>query len=218
MERTYWLEKWQRGDIGFHRSEVNPVLLEHFPKLTLPGSGRVFLPLCGKTRDIHWLLARGYRVAGAELVELAVEELFSELGVEPEISDVGGLKRYCAEGLTVFNGDIFDLSADVLGSVDAVYDRAALVALPAALRLRYVSHLQTIVDSAPQLLVTYSYDQRLVNGPPFSVDDAEVRRHYSRDYEVELLESVPTSGRLKGRARARQQVWLLAADHRASSS
>jgi hypothetical protein len=46
----------------------------------------VFLPLCGKTLDIQWLLSRGYGVAGSELSKIAVEQLFSELGVEPNIT------------------------------------------------------------------------------------------------------------------------------------
>jgi thiopurine S-methyltransferase len=106
MEASFWHQKWERGDIGFHESEVNPFLIEHLEELNLTRGNRIFLPLCGKTRDVAWLLACGYRVVGAELSELAINELFKELGLEPEISKVGKLARYRAEDIDILAGDI----------------------------------------------------------------------------------------------------------------
>ncbi|MGZ8252407.1 MAG: thiopurine S-methyltransferase, partial [Methylophilaceae bacterium] len=71
MEASFWHNKWQRGEIAFHQSDANPLLVAHFEALNLPKGSRVFLPLCGKTLDIAWLLAGGYRVVGAELSEIA---------------------------------------------------------------------------------------------------------------------------------------------------
>jgi thiopurine S-methyltransferase len=93
MEASFWHQKWERGEIGFHKSEANPLLTKHFEKLDLAQGSRIFLPLCGKTRDFAWLLACGYRVAGAELSELAIKELFHDLGVEPSISRMGELDQ-----------------------------------------------------------------------------------------------------------------------------
>jgi thiopurine S-methyltransferase len=59
MEASFWHQKWEKGDIGFHRSEANAFLIEHFEKLNLAKGARVFLPLCGKTRDFAWLLTCG---------------------------------------------------------------------------------------------------------------------------------------------------------------
>lgn len=86
MEASFWHRKWERGEINFHESEANPLLTTHFEKLDLAKGSRVFLPLCGKTRDIAWLLARGYRIAGAELSGQAIDALFQELGLKPEIA------------------------------------------------------------------------------------------------------------------------------------
>ena len=77
MAVNFWHQKWERGDISFHESEANPLLIEHFKKLNLENGSRVFLPLCGRTHDFAWLLSNGYRVAGAELSELAINELFN---------------------------------------------------------------------------------------------------------------------------------------------
>ena len=102
---------------------------------------RVFLPLCGKTRDIHWLLSHGYRVSGSELSKIAVEQLFSELGIEPNITAIDQISRYSSNNVDIFVGDIFSLSRGILGQIDAIYDRAALAALPEPMRDRYAAHL-----------------------------------------------------------------------------
>jgi thiopurine S-methyltransferase len=209
MEANFWHQKWERGEIGFHESETNPLLIRHFDKLKLQAGGRVFLPLCGKTRDIAWLLAGGYRVVGAELSPLAIEQLFDDLGVEPKIANVGKLVHYSASGIDIFVGDIFTVSAEALGSVNAIYDRAALVALPAGVREQYTSHLIQITDAAPQLLITLEYDQRLLDGPPFSVEEGEVSGHYSAVYQPQRVESNAVAGGLKGKVAATETAWVL---------
>ena len=141
MEHDFWHDRWQSGRIGFHESEPNPLLVKHFPALSLADNARVFVPLCGKTLDIGWLLSKGYRVAGAALSELAIEQLFEELGVAPDISPLGELKRYSADSIDIFVGDVFNLTADMLGAVDAVFDRAAFVALPEHMRSAYAPHI-----------------------------------------------------------------------------
>lgn len=209
MEASYWHQKWERGDIAFHESETNPFLIEHFEKLNPAKGSRVFLPLCGKTRDIAWLLANGYRVVGAELSELAINELFKELGLKPEISKVGKLARYSAKDIDILVGDLFDVSAEFLGAVNAIYDRAALVALPAGIREQYTSHLMNITGAVPQLLITFEYNQLLMPGPPFSVNEAEVKQHYGATYQLKPVESKKVAGGLKGKVAASETAWLL---------
>ncbi|MEM9809458.1 MAG: thiopurine S-methyltransferase [Cyanobacteria bacterium P01_D01_bin.56] len=209
METSYWRQKWEQNNIAFHKSEANPILVNHFQKLSLAKGSRVFVPLCGKTLDIAWLLSQGYRVAGAELIEIAIEQLFKELRVEPEISEIGNIKRYSADNIDIFVGNIFDVSSQMLGFIDAVYDRAALVALPKGIRQRYTIHLMEITDKAPQLLVSYDYDQSLMSGPPFSISQEEVAQHYSQSYGVRLLTSNDVPGGLKRKCAATENVWLL---------
>jgi thiopurine S-methyltransferase len=209
MEAEFWHRKWEANDIFFHGHAANPLLVEYFGTLALPKGSRVFLPLCGKTLDIHWLLSKGHRVAGAELSAIAIEQLFSELGVTPTVTAVGELRRYSVEGIDIFVGDIFDLRRDALGPVDATYDRAALVALPETMRGQYAAHLMEITDSAPQLLICFDYDQSLQPGPPFSISDEEVNRHYQAAYDLTLLARVAVPGGLKGKSPADEIVWLL---------
>lgn len=209
MDAAFWHQKWEANEIGFHEGEANRLLVKYFNALSLAEGRRVFVPLCGKTLDIAWLLSNGFRVAGAELVESAIEQLFSELGIEPEISEVGGVKRYSAKNIDIFVGDIFAVSSEILGSVDAIYDRAALVALPEEIRRRYTGHLMDISDGTPQLLLTFEYDQSVMDGPPFSISNEEVIQHYGDRYELTLMESIAIPGGLKGKCAATENVWLL---------
>lgn len=209
MEASFWHNRWHTNQTGWHEPAVNPLLATHFPSLKVPPGGRVFVPLCGKSLDLGWLMSRGYAVAGAELSELAVTQLFAELGMEPSISDIGKLKLFHGEKIDIFVGDIFDLSREILGPVDAVYDRAALVALPETMRPRYTTHLKAITGMAPQLVIGYEYDQTVVAGPPFSVTSDELRRHYSGDYTLKLLARLEVPGGLKGKCPATEHIWRL---------
>lgn len=209
MEASFWHRKWERGEINFHESEANPLLTDHVEKLDLAKGSRVFLPLCGKTRDIAWLLARGYRIVGAELSGQAIDALFQELGVEPKIATTGKLTHYSADDIDILVGDIFDISAANLGPVNAIYDRAALVALPAATRKQYATHLMQITGAAPQLLIAYEYDQSVIDGPPFSVSADEVKQHYGAAYQLTPVERRNVVGGLKGKVASTEAVWLL---------
>jgi thiopurine S-methyltransferase len=211
MDAPFWHDRWQRNQIGFHEPTVNPLLVAHLEHLSLPAGSRLFVPLCGKTLDIHWLLSRGYRIAGAELSEIAVQQLFADLGLKPHTVDLGNVTRYSASGLDIFLGDIFNLARSELGEVDAVYDRAALIALPEQLRTRYAQRLAQITDRAPQLLICVNYEQHLIAGPPFSIDGAEVARLYQGSYDLTALGSADIVGGLKGKCAATEDVWLLKA-------
>lgn len=209
MDASFWHAKWEKSEIGFHQDDFNPLLLDYLGALSLAPGSRVFVPLCGKTRDILWLLQSGYRVVGAELSRLAVEQLFAEMELVPAVTEAGPLTRFYAEDIDIYVGDIFELGAALLGQVDAVYDRAALVALPAAMRQRYADHLLAITGRARQLLIAYDYDQSLQNGPPFAVGADEVHSLYGQYFQPTLLASVEIVGGLRGKCPATEHVWLL---------
>ena len=129
--------------------------------------------------------------------------------MEPAISTIGNVKHYNADNIDIFVGSIFDVSSEMVGPIDAVYDRAALVALPEDMRQQYTTHLTELTDKAPQLLVTYEYDQALMPGPPFSISHKEVNQHYKDSYGLSLLSSTDVPGGLKGQCVAQENVWLL---------
>lgn len=208
-QNDLWLERWQRREIGFNQEVVNPFMVAYFSQLGLSRGSRVFVPLCGKSIDISWLLAQGYLVVGVELSEQAVIELFDTLGIKPKVSKVGTLISYSAKGITIFVGDIFMLTPEILAKVEAIYDRAALVALPMVLRAQYTRHLKEITNNAPQLLLSMEYDQSLMDRSPYAVDEEEIQRHYAMEYTIECLCREEIVGGFKGKLMAFDVVWLL---------
>ena len=67
MEASFWHERWQRHEIGFHQVAPHPALDQHWVSLGLQPGQRVFVPLAGKSLDLLWLAARGLEVVGIEL-------------------------------------------------------------------------------------------------------------------------------------------------------
>src|SRR4051812_13806211 len=102
MHPEFWHQRWAANQIGFHEPAANPALLQHFSKLNLRKGSRVFLPLCGKTLDIAWLLSQSYQVVGAELSKLAIDQLFKALNIEPVIIREGKLEHYQSHHIDIF--------------------------------------------------------------------------------------------------------------------
>jgi thiopurine S-methyltransferase len=208
MQPEFWHDRWQRQQIGFHEPSANPLLLRHFEALRLQPGTIVFVPLCGKSLDIDWLLGRGHRVTGSELSPIAATALFERLGIEPRILRTGPVPCWQGQDLLVWVGDHFALQPDTFGQADAVYDRAALIAMPADLRPAYAAQIQRLAADVPQLLVTLEYDQAAIDGPPFSVEEQELRALYPR-HTPRRLASAGVDGGLKGRVPATENVWVL---------
>jgi thiopurine S-methyltransferase len=209
MHSKFWHKRWATSDIPWHESAGSSLLAENLNALSLRCSTRIFVPLCGKTLDIRWLLGQGYSVVAIELSEMAVNQLFSELGSKPKIVQSGSLKHYSVNKLDVFIGDFFVLTADLLGTVDAVFDRASLVALPIEMRVKYTRHLADITAKALQLLIVFEYHSPEMVGPPFSISMDEITKHYSEIYAISLLSSRDVSGKLRGDLAALENAYLL---------
>jgi thiopurine S-methyltransferase len=188
MEPDFWHERWRQNRIGFHQREINVHLQAFWPELAMPPGGQVFVPLCGKSLDMLWLRAQGHGVLGVEISPIAVRDFFAENRLEAEIRLLGDFEQWEADGLVLLQGDFFDLTWEDLAPITGVYDRASLIALPTEMRPRYVEHFARIVPAtAPTLLVTLEYRQSEMDGPPFSVGEAEVRALYEDRFQVERL-------------------------------
>jgi thiopurine S-methyltransferase len=175
VQRDFWIERWQNGEIGFHCSEVNANLPRFWASLNAPAPGQVLVPLCGKSLDMHWLSRQGYDVLGVELSEKAVAAFFSEAGLQPHHSRQGSFECWQAGNIRILCGDFFDLTAKDVSACSLIYDRAALIALPQGMRLRYAAHmLQLFAHPVQAMLVVLNYPQNEISGPPFSVPHEEL--------------------------------------------
>jgi len=186
MDTHYWQARWERDQIEFHQDAVSPYLQQFLPELTLAPGACVFVPLCGKSRDMMWLSAQGYRVLGIEVSPLAVAAFFGEHGLQARRSPKGAFESWRSGAIEILCGDYFTLTAADLGGVAAVYDRAALIALPADLRRRYADHMQAVAPAnARILLVTLDYPQAEWAGPPFSVAPVEIEALFGERFTIQ---------------------------------
>jgi len=189
VHESFWQERWAREQIGFHLDQVNPYLLRHWPQLGAPAAARVLVPLCGKSLDLAWLVGRGHRVLGVELAEKAVQAFFAEQELQPEVSRQGAFKVYRAGALELWCGDFFALRTEDVADCLALYDRAALIALPPPMRECYAAHLTAILPSGCRgLLITLDYLQSQMDGPPFAVSDDEVQGHFAAAWQLKTLQ------------------------------
>ena len=187
MDPDFWQERWRNAQIGFHQPKPNAKLTAHWPALGFPAASDVFIPLCGKSLDMVWLAERGHRVIGVELSELAIDDFFAGQNLIAETRQVGSLTLKSAGPYELYCGDFFAMSPDLVAGVRAIYDRAALVALPPRMRRSYAAHIKSLFAAAPApiFLITLEYDQSLVDGPPHAVPRAEVAELFGAVYDID---------------------------------
>jgi len=185
MEPEFWLERWRLNETGFHQRSAHADLQRYWAGLRIPVTSRVFVPLCGKSLDLAWLRAQGHEVVGVELAEAAVRDFFASQALQPVRTRRDGLEWWEGGGISIACGDFFALGPLHLKGVAAVYDRAALIALPPAMRGPYAEHMQRIVPAAAVILqITLDYPQAQMNGPPFAVPPEELQTLYGARYEI----------------------------------
>ena len=190
MEPAFWRARWAEHKIGFHEGHPNALLEQYVTRLD--GRFRVLVPLCGKTEDLAFLAASGHAVVGVELVEQAIVEFFADHAITPTVERSGDFAIYRAHEITLIAGDWFAVPPELVGHVDAVYDRAALIALPAEVRPHYIAKLKTLVPPATWgLVISLEYPEGAWQAPPHSVSDAEVRSYFPA---VELVAEHPNTG------------------------
>lgn len=189
MDAAFWHSRWQESRIGFHQDRPTPLMLKHWAALAAAPGERVFVPLCGKSLDMAWFASQGLRVLGVELSPIAIAGFFAEHGLSPSIERSPLGLHHRAGPIEIIEGDAFALDATALADCSLVFDRAALIALPADLRRRYADALYgQLAPACRGLLVTLEYPQHEKAGPPFSVDADEVHALFDRDWQIQRLE------------------------------
>ncbi len=188
MEARFWIDKWDKGDIGFHQNEFNPVLIQ-YGKEFFKDRAKVFVPLCGKTKDMIFLIEKGYEVLGIELSEKAILSFFKENNLDYQIEKFEGYELYINDKVVLIRGDIFEVPLTLFDGVDAVYDRASLVALPIELRKKYVDFILKNLKKCKILLQTLAFDNKEI-GPPFSIEEDDVKNYFKKQFSIECISKV----------------------------
>lgn len=223
------LERWQKGwdsgrysvpGQGFHKAEVNPFLVKHMPLLQLSPSedickqDRVLVPLCGKTVDMVYFADQKISALGLEAIPRAIQE-FAEIVKLPKEAAVFPLHKNAQHNwklngngyVGIVEGDALDFKVDEKGPVDAIWDRAALIALRPEDRDAYVFMLHNALKPGGRVLLSVVEHDMVVMpeghlssstpptgtlepyGPPYSITKEYVSSLYSK-FNFNLLQEL----------------------------
>ena len=187
MDRDFWLKKWQQQKPGFHQEKVNSRLQKHWHRLAAQG-GKVFVPLCGSTIDMLWLVETGHSVLGVEFSEVACRRFFEDNQLAYSETSDDRFNYFKAGEIELWQGDFFQMTESDLQGVRGVYDRAALIALPQQMRVDYADHMASILQPGSQIfLISMDYDESKMKGPPFSVEQQEVNQLFGQGFSIEII-------------------------------
>jgi len=212
-----WVDVWQQNNIEFHEGHYNQDLLDYQHHLGNLQDKNVFIPFCGKSQDMLWFQEQGANVIGIELSSIAVEAFFSKNHFDYRChqSQNPPFMLFKRDRITLFCGDFFQLPPKNIKSIDIVYDRGALVALPKETRLLYVNKLTTLIPSGCYVVLnTIEFNTANEASPPYSVSPKEIQTLYSKDYKIQLLHheknaTVPTHLKSRHLRNYQRRIYLL---------
>ncbi|GFN97348.1 thiopurine s-methyltransferase [Plakobranchus ocellatus] len=199
-----WKRMWEFDEIDFHNEQVHQTLIEYLDRLGPCGKpANIFVPLCGKSLDVKWLADQGVQTVGLDGVHKALEQFYTEHGLDWEETNVpalGGAGKLLSSKdgrLKLYCGDITDFTVEVGGCFDAVWDRAAVVALNREDVERYVQIMKGLVRPGGCILLESEEfeasdfdgitDVLLKLPPPHAMFEDEIRRLYEPEFTVKPL-------------------------------
>lgn len=187
MTLSYWNERWNNDNIGWHKTDVNPALIQNIDALTNGKSEIiVFVPLCGKSSDIKWLYDLNHTVIGVEGSTMAIEAFFSENNLKFERNN--NLYSTLDKRVKIFNMNLFDCDVKLLGKLDAIWDRGSFVAINFSERSKYVTLMRSLFNEHTRyLLDTLVYDTTVYGGPPLCVTTEDVNRLFSNWAQFDIV-------------------------------
>ena len=199
----FWQDKWNAGGRNprWHKNEVHPSLQQYLDEKILDdfpiGGARILVPLCGKSVDMNYMATKRKvaEVVGVDVIRQAMQDFAQEhpdLEVQSEGETTSGFERWKGQSITLLTGDFFSLDVETAGgTVDAVWDHGALVAIEPSLRKAYVEKLGELLCKPDGRILLSTYvrpNGDVTTGPPFSIDEDEVRRLFEGQPWVESVD------------------------------
>lgn len=179
-------------------------------------TSRVFVPLCGKSVDLAYLSShpKVSHVVGIDIVRTAAEEFAAEHPellleeekvesnddcannvegnvVEKECSSQSTISKFNGTSLTFLIGDLFAVPTE--DRFDSIYDRASMIAIHPSLREDYVTLMGKLLQPGGSILLVSldrretTTDEAKKDGPPFSINEHEIRQLYESMSWVESV-------------------------------
>jgi thiopurine S-methyltransferase len=188
MELSYWQSRWQKGNTGWHMDTVYPPLPHLWNQIGMNSDTRVLVPLCGKSLDLLWLTDHCDTVTGVDISPKALQHVMQKHS-ESFIKDTShGFTIYRSDSLVLWEGDFAKLPSDQIPPQNLIYDKASIIALPPEKRQRHAEKMIELSSFNTQILIQiFEYDQNEMNGPPFSVEEQELKRLFGNQFKLKCL-------------------------------
>jgi len=193
-----WIKAWDADYVPFHKQAPHTGLLKH-ETLLLPKLSSVFIPLCGKTVDMKYLSDKGHKVVGLEISEKGILEFFkdNELSYSRKRHSTLPFDVFQADGadITIYMGDMFEATSQLLGTFDAIWDRASYISINVDERPKYRGIMATLLKpEGIWLLNCYEYDLSKYRGRPNSIEEDEIMQTFRDQFKVKKLSRCHAEG------------------------
>lgn len=211
----FWDKRWVDGNSQWQENDgcellwqnIDSIMQKFFPTKKAEDL-KVFIPLCGKAKDIYLFYKMGFTVVGIEFAPLPIKEFFDE----NEIAEVSTAKKPFTKSpdgrLILGEGDLFSFQAEgklPFPKYDIVWDRGSFVAINENDRERYAAFMKSLAgEGGIQIINIVEYDRAEYGGPPLASNQEELQNYYGADATIELL---GRTDRL-GEDQEDRQVWI----------
>jgi len=197
----YWTTRYDSKTTGWLINNAHPFLLKN-PDLLLGGrsdrvesenSKKIFVPLCGTTHDLLYLLSLGFEVFGVEGVKSCFEVLNERDGLGLVFNEKESTYETPDGRLKIYYGDLYKCPIEKWGPFDCVWDRASLIAIDMDFRPSYADIIKRSLGSNSldrefrYIIEVVSYDKSLFQGPPKCVTEEDLKTLYP-EYKIEILQ------------------------------
>lgn len=203
LSLEYWVKRWDDNNTLWHQHDGNKLLWRSLHNLLpskfpsrKPAELTVFVPLCGKAKDMYLLYEMGFTVVGVEYSPKGVDEFFAENQLKEGKKNNGSMRSTEDGRLMIGVGDLFSFSGDQshynplpYEKFDIIWDRGSFEATNSCDRERYASLLLSLLDKdGVYLMNTKVYDLNEYGGPPLAANTDDLRQFYGEKLDVVLLE------------------------------
>lgn len=154
----YWEQRWAQGESGWDLGGPCPVFAALLDSPLAPPTGRVAFPGCGAGHDVALFREHGYDATGYDFAVDAEH-------VEPL--------------------DVFELGSRFPQAFDVIVEYTCYCAIDPARRAEYAAALHAALKPGGQLIgLMYPIRPPDDDGPPFAVQEAEIRDVFGRGLEL----------------------------------
>lgn len=175
----HWNDIYLAGDAGWDKGRPSPPLVRLSGEGLVPAGAKLVVLGAGRGHDALALAKKGFRVTAVDFAEEAAKAMRA------------GAKKAKAD-IEVLQEDIFALPKTRTGAFDAAVEHTCFCAIDPKRRAEYVDVAHAILVPGGTLLGLF-YAHGREGGPPYTTDEAEVRRLFGKRFTLERLVRAPDS-------------------------